>query len=283
MKMTKFTLFSMLMVAFMATSNAQIKTPPASPGAKIEQVVGLSTISVEYSRPGVKGREIFGGLVPFGEVWRTGANQATKITFSEDVKLEGQEVKKGSYAILTKPTASEWTFMLYPHTSTNWGSYLDSKDTPITFAAPVIGMNEVVENFMIAIDEIKADGAGLYFMWDKTMVPVEIKLDTDKAVEASIESTMAGPSANDYSAAANYYLAEGKDMKKALEWINKSISMDTQEKYWILRSKSLIQAKLGDKQGAIETAKKSLELATKADNKDYIKMNMDSMKEWSMD
>ena len=283
MKMTKVLMMSLaILLAGSVSLEAQINTPAPSPSAELEQTVGLTEVQIEYSRPGIKGRTIFGDLVPYGQAWRTGANQATKITFSDDVMLNDKEVKKGSYAIITKPMESSWEFMLYPHVSGNWSSYGKSDVEPITFTSNSMKMGATVENFLIVVDEITSGGANIYFMWDNTMVPVKLGVHTDKSVEASIEKTMAGPSAGDYSAAASYYLAEGKDMNKALDWINKSISMDTQEKFWILRTKSLIQAKLGDKMGAMATAKKSLELATTAENNDYIKMNKESIKEWSM-
>ncbi len=260
---------------------AQVQAPAASPGAKIEQRVGLTDITVEYSRPSVKKREIFGALVPYNEVWRTGANSATKITFSEDVNFGGADVKKGSYALLSKPGRDSWTIMLYPHNNTDWTSYSESGVTPVSVTAKVYPMAKDmhVESLMMGFDNLTSGGADFFVLWDDVYVPVAIKVGTDKAVEASIAKVMAGPTAGDYYSAANYYLNEGKDLKQALEWINKSIAMGN-EKFWVLRSKSLIQAGLGDKKGAIETAGKSLELATKDDNKDYMRMNEASIAEW---
>jgi hypothetical protein len=277
----KITFFFGLMLAFSVQTNAQIKTPAASPSAKVEQMVGLTTVSLEYSRPSVKGREIFGGLVPYDKVWRTGANSATKISFSEDVKLNGVAVKAGSYAVLTKPMKEEWMFMLYPYVSGSWGSYLDSDVEPTTFSAEAGEMPFTVESFMISVGNLTSGGANIYFMWDKTGATVKLEVPTDESVEKSIAATMAGPTAGDYSAAASYYFNEGKDLNKALKWITKSIENDDREKFWILRTKSLIQAKLGDSKGAVMTAKRSLELAKEAKNDDYVRMNEASIKEWS--
>jgi tetratricopeptide (TPR) repeat protein len=262
-------------------SQAQIQTPAPSPGAKVEQRIGLVDVTVEYSRPSKKGRVIFGDLVPYDAVWRTGANAATKITFSDDVVFGGAEVKKGSYALMTKPGMKTWSVMLYPHTSANFGSYLESDVQPITVTTESYMMPEGVnvESFMMGFDNLTNSGGDLYMLWDKTYVPVSIKVSTDKAVEASIAKVMAGPSAGDYFSAAAYYLAEKKDLNKALEWINKSISMDN-EKFWVLRQKSLIQAEMGDKAGAIATATRSLELAREAQSNDYIKMNEESIAMW---
>lgn len=273
-----------LCMAFVTSMiHAQIQTPSLSPSAKIEQRIGLTDVVVEYSRPSKKDRVIYGGVVPYDEVWRTGANSATKITFSEDVVFGGAEVKKGSYALLTKPGMKTWSVMLYPHTSTNFGSYLESGVTPITVTTEAYKMPQGVnvESFMMGFDNLTSGGGDLYMLWDDVYVPVSIKVGTDKAVEASIERVMAGPSSGDYYSAASYYLTEGKDLKKALDWINKSIAMGN-EKFWVLRTKSLIQEGLGDKQGAIVSATRSLELAREANNADYIRMNEDSLKKWKM-
>lgn len=260
---------------------AQIQTPAASPGAKVEQRIGLTDVTVEYSRPSVKKRVIFGGLVPYGEVWRTGANAATKITFSEDVNFGGADVKKGSYALLTKPGMDSWTVMLYPHNNTDWTTYSGSEVTPISVSAKPYPLSKDmhVESLMMGFDNLTNSGADFFVLWDNVYLPVPIKVGTDKTVEESIAKVMAGPSAGDYYSAANYYFTEGKDLNKALDWVNKSIAMGN-EKYWVLRTKSLIQAGLGDKKGAIQTATRSLELATQDSNKDYIRMNTASIAEW---
>jgi hypothetical protein len=263
------------------TIQAQIQTPSASPFSKVEQKIGLTDVTIEYSRPAMKGRTIYGGLVPYDLVWRTGANSATKITFSDDVTVGGAKVAKGSYALLSKPGMKTWTFMLYPHNSTNFSSYLESDVQPITFTTEAIkmpaGVN--VESMMMGFDNISYTGGDLFLLWDNLYVPVPIQVNTDQAVEASIAKVMAGPTSGDYYSAANYYLTSGKDLNKALEWVNRSIEMGN-EKFWVLRAKSLIQAGLGDKKGAIMTANRSLELAREAKNADYIKMNEDSIAEW---
>jgi hypothetical protein len=272
----------MLMFGLSTTMmRAQLQTPEPSPLGKVEQRIGLVDVSVEYSRPGKKGRVIFGDVVPFDQVWRTGANAATKITFSDDVNFGGAEVKKGTYAMLTKPGKKTWSVMLYPHNSTNYGTYLESGVQPITVSTESVEMPKEtdVESFMIGFDGMNNHGGTLYLLWERTYVPVEIKVNTDKAVEANIAKIMEGPQARDYYSAASYYYAEKKDMKKALEWINTSIEKGY-ERYWVLRTKSLIQAELGDKKGAIETATKSLEMAKKDDDSAYIKMNEASIAEW---
>lgn len=260
---------------------AQLQTPAPSPAAKVEQKIGLTDVTVEYSRPSKKGRVIFGDVVPYDAVWRTGANAATKITFGEDVTFGGAEVKKGSYALMTMPGKKTWSIMLYPHNSTSFGSYLESDVKPITVSTESIEMPKEtdVETFMIGFDGLTNQGGTLYLLWERTFVPVDIKVSTDKTVEANITKVMGGPTANDYFSAASYYYAEKKDLNKALEWVNTSIAKGN-EKYWVLRTKSLIQADLGDTKGAIETATKSSELAKADDNPEYVRMNEASIAEW---
>ncbi|HUR30351.1 MAG TPA: DUF2911 domain-containing protein [Saprospiraceae bacterium] len=275
---------SLLLLFFALVSTlvqAQIVTPAISPLGKVEQRIGLTDVSVEYSRPSKKGRVIFGDLVPFDQPWRTGANSATKITFSENVNFGGVEVPKGSYAMLSKPGKKAWTFMLYPHNATNFTTYLESDVQPIMVPAEAIMMPQGinVESLMMGFDNLKSTSGDFYLLWDNVYVPVAIKTNTDQTVEASITKTMSGPTAGDYYSAANYYLNNGKDLNKALEWVNKSIEMGN-EKFWVLRAKSLIQAGLGDKKGAIVSATRSLELATEAKDTAYIKMNTESIAEW---
>ena len=260
---------------------AQIATPAPSPGSKITQSVGLTEVNIEYSRPGVKDRKIFAadGLVPFGEVWRTGANTATKITFSDDVKVDGQELKAGSYAILSKPAADSWDIMFYPYDNGNWMSYPD-KEAVVTAKAKTMNTGHKIENFTITIDNIGTDKADIIFAWDKTAAVLPLGVEVDKRVTAAIERVLAGPTANDYYAAASYYHETGKDLNKALEWINKATEGDN-PMFWQVRRKALILADLNRKKEAIEAAKKSMELAEAAGNADYVRMNKKSIEEWS--
>ncbi len=260
---------------------AQITTPQPSPFQKIEQKVGLTDVTLEYSRPSMKGRTIFGGLVPYDAMWRTGANANTKITFSENVEIGGKSVKAGSYAIFTKPGASNWEVYFYSDTN-NWGTpekWDDSKvAAQVSVQAYPMPMN--IETFTMSFDDLKNDSAMLGILWEKTYVGVPIKFGTDKAVSDNIQKVMNGPSANDYYAAAVYYLETGKDINQAKTWIDKSINMNKEPAFWQLRQKSLIYAKAGDKKGAIEAAKKSMELAKTAGNNDYVALNQKSLKEW---
>lgn len=270
-----------VIVGISSAINAQIKTPQASPAAKMEQVVGLTDVKVEYSRPAMKGRTIFGNLVPFGEVWRTGANANTKITFSDDVTIGGKELKKGTYAIYTIPNQSSWEVIFYSD-ATNWGNPAKWDETKVALktTVEVTPMPKKIETFTLSFDDLSNNSGVLGISWENTYVGVKFEVPTDKTTLKSIETAMAGPTKNDYFQAATYYHTEGKDLKQALEWMKKATVGDDPA-FWYLRRMSLIQADLGDKAGAIATAKKSLAAAEKAGNADYVKMNKESIAEWS--
>lgn len=275
----------LLVLAVFATValQAQINTPAPSPSSKLMQTVGLTEVTVDYSRPSMRGRTIFGDLVPYGKLWRTGANGFTLISFSNDVKIGGQDVKAGTYSIFTKPGAESWEVFFY--TDTQGGgtpSDWDESKVVAKTTAKVISMPKemAVETFTITIDDLKSSSANLGIMWETQYVAVNFEVPTDASVEEDIKKALAGPSAGDYYAAATYYSDQGKDISKANEWMDKAMSMTEKPAFWQLRQQSLIQAKAGDKKGAIETAKKSLAAAKEAGNDDYVKMNTDSLKEW---
>jgi len=278
--MKKIILFVFAVVTAVAV-NAQLKTPAPSTFQKIEQTVGLTDVTVEYSRPSMKGRTIFGGLVPHDKLWRTGANANTKITFSNDVMVGGKEIKAGSYAIYTKPGAQSWDVMLYTD-SNNSGTPQKWDDTKVavTVKAQVYQLPINIETFTISFDDITNNSANLGLMWEKSYVALPIEFMTDKMVAANIDQVMAGPSSNDYYQSAVYYLESDQDINQAKTWIDKSIEMREQPAFWMYRQQALIYAKSGDKKGAITAAKKSLELAKKAGNDDYVALNTKSLKEW---
>ena len=275
-----FTLIMVLTVSFAV--NAQIETPQPSPSQKVEQKVGLTDVTLEYSRPSMRGRAIFGNLVPYGKVWRTGANKNTIITFSTAVTIGDNTLKAGSYAIFTKPNAGNWDVMFYSDTE-NWGTpktWDDSKvAAKVSVKATTLPMD--IETFTFTFDNLTNDSAVLSLLWENTMVDVTIGVPTDATVTDAISKLMNGPSADNYYASARYYLESGKDIKQAAVWIDKAIDMTKAEpKFWWLRQQSLIHAKAGNKKEAIKAAKLSLEYADKAENADYVKMNKASLKEW---
>jgi len=274
-------LFSLLIVSAAAlNAHSQIQRPMASPQGKVEQKVGLTDIKIEYYRPSKNGRVVFGDVVPFDELWRTGANENTKFTCSDPVVFGKDTLKAGTYAIFTKPAKEAWEVIFYTDI-TNWGTpdEFDEKKVALRSKAKVAAMNDVTETFTISIDNLTIKTADLNFTWDKTRVTLNFSVPTAKKMNASIDKVMAGPSGGDYYAAAEFYFKEKQDMKKALEWVNKAVEARP-EAYWILRLKSQIQAELGDYKGAIETAKLSMASAEKDGNKAYIDMNKASIEEW---
>ena len=278
--MKKLVLFTFALT-LMFSVNAQIKTPQPSSFSTIEQVVGLTDVTLEYSRPNMNGRAVFGSLVPFGKLWRAGANKNTMITFSDDVVIAGNELKAGSYAIFITPSAKSWEVIFYSDTN-NWGTpkTIDESKVAAKVSAKTYNVPMDIETWTIGFDNLSSGSTDLGFMWENTYVAVKIEVPTAKTVTASIEKVMAGPTANDYYAAAVYNLSEGKDLKKAKEWMDKAMSMIDEPMFYQLRKQSLLYAALGDKKKAIATAKVSLAKSKEAGNADYVKMNEDSLKEW---
>jgi hypothetical protein len=271
---------SLMLVA--STAMAQIDAPQPSPSAKAMQTVGLTEVTLEYSRPAKRGRDIFGELVPFDKLWRTGANANSMITFSDDVKFAGTDVKAGTYAVYTKPGKKEWTVMLYNDTS-NWGNprAWDEDKVVATATVETKKLKNEVESWTMAINEVTMEGAHLQMMWDETLVAVPFTVPTAAKTQASIDKVMAGPSADDYYAAATFYLDANKNLQQAHEWISEAVEARP-EAYWMHRKKALIEAKMGNKSAAIASAKTSLTLAEEAKNMDYVKLNTDSLKEWGV-
>ncbi len=260
--------------------NAQVKTPAASPFSKVEQSVGMTDVSIEYSRPSAKDRTIFGDLVPYDKKWRTGANRATKIDFSTDVNVGGVDLKAGKYALYSMPGSNSWTFYFYTDTSgggvpSDW----DESKVAASFQVSPKRSSDMIETFLINVNNLRNDGATIDLGWENTVVSIPLSVPSDDIVMESIEKTMAGPSAGDYYNAARYYRESGKDLNKALEWMNKSLEMNG-ERFWTLRQKALLLADMGKMDKAIEVAKRSIELAKEAGNEDYVKNNEKSIKQW---
>ena len=267
-----------------STTKLKITTPQPSPKATVEQRVGLTDISVEYSRPGVKGRAVFGDLVPYGKTWRTGANFNTKVTFSSDVSIDGQTLNAGSYGLYTVPNENSWEIIFYSE-SDNSGVPRDWDDTKIVAktSVEVYSMPMNVETFTITFDDVSSTSAVIGLLWEKTYVGIKFEVPTDKLVSETIDAVMAAsPEAGDYYNAAIYYRQQELDIKKANEWMEKAMSLTEKPAFWQLRQQSLIYAKMGDTEKAIAVAEKSLELSKKAGNEAYIKMNTQSLAEWSV-
>lgn len=274
--------FLLILVVLGFAAQAQVVTPQPSPAGSVYTVVGLTDVKIDYFRPSLKGRKIFGEkdvMYPHGTIWRTGANSGTKISFSDDVKVEGVAVPKGEYLIFTWPNATEWTVALYKDISIggNTGGYDKTKEAA-NFKVKVEKLASPVETFTINIGDIAADNksAKVQLAWELTSIKFKVDVDYEAKVMKSIEAnTKVNP--NNYFQAAVYYLENGKDLKQALEWVNKAAEANPSA-FWILYQKARIQKGLGDKAGALATSKASWEGAQKAGNRDYQAMNEDLQK-----
>lgn len=272
----------MLFLAVVA--EAQVQTPQPSPTASVSTVVGLTDVKVDYSRPRAKGRKIFGEgadvVVPYGKLWRTGANSGTKITFGDDVTIEGTKVAKGEYLIFTWPGASEWTIALYKDVKIggNTDDY-KTENEAANFKVKSSKLSEKVEMFTVNITDLSDDNktAKVELAWENTSVKFGVAVDYDAKVMKSIETaTRVAP--GNYAQAAVYYAENGKDLNQALTWINEAIKGNPKAFWWI-HQKAKIQAKMGDAKGARETANASIALAKENGNDfGYVKLNEDFLK-----
>ena len=260
----------------------QMEMPAPSPTAKIEQKVGLTNVTIKYARPSVRNRVIFGNLVPYDKLWRTGANENSVISFSTPVKIDGVPVPAGNYSIYTIPGADSWDVILYSD-SNNWGLPSEWDENKVIVKSKVSSMESAfkVESFQLSIDNISNNSFILGIAWDHVYIPVEINLPTADLVMNSIDEALKNPKSADLYKAALYLLQEKRDLEKAKSWMNQSIEMMEEPKFYQLRQQSLIYAALEDYENAIAIAKVSLEKSIKAENSDYEKMNLDSIDLWS--
>ncbi|MBX2952969.1 MAG: DUF2911 domain-containing protein [Leadbetterella sp.] len=266
MKLIKVLAFSLL--TWSATAQG-IKVPTKSPLQTIKQEFALSSVEIEYSRPSARGRKIFGDLEAYGKLWRTGANSQTTINFGEDVKVNGKPLKAGKYTILTVIGEQNWKIRFCtPETSV---FNFKEENVVATIDAKPITLPFDIETFTIMFGAQTDNSLEVNIMWERTVVPFTITADIDQKVMAAIDKVMTGDS-KPYFAAASYYLDNGKDLKKALEWANKAVEQQP-DAFWVSHTKAKIQAKLGDKKGAIATATQSLAQAKAAKNGDYVALN----------
>jgi hypothetical protein len=259
----------------------KVDFPAASPACTLKQRVGLTDFEIVYSRPGVKGRTIFGGIVPYGQVWRTGANQATKITFNTPVKFNGATLPAGTYGLFTIPGENEWTIILNTNAA-QWGAYqYNEKADALRFKVEPVTLSDTkLETFTIEFNHIKDESAVLNLVWDKIVVPIRLEVDVTSKVVPQIEAAMASPDKKDaglYFQAATFYYNHGLDLKKALAWVNTGLEGQPRIAFELYHVKAQILAKQGDKEGAIAAAKQSSELAVKVEGagSSFVKMNDD--------
>lgn len=284
MKNSRVSLITLLaLCAFIGNSFGQIELPAPSPTATFSQKVGLTDVSINYSRPGMKGRTVFGDLVPYGKLWRTGANMATKITFSDDVKIGGKDLPAGTYALFSIPGENEWTIIMNKNINQGGtGNYKESEDA-LRVDIKSMKIPGTIETFSIGLEDVKPTSALIEILWESTVVQIPLEVSIDERIMASIDKSMK-ISPNVYQQAATYYHQSGKDLKQAVKWMDQSLKIHEaagDNVFWIYRQKSLIEADMKDYKAAIATANISLKKAKEAKNDDYVKMNTESIAVWS--
>ena len=270
-------IFLLLAITACSVSFAQtLVTPQPSTTQTIKQNFGLSSIELSYSRPNAKERVIFGELVPFGKVWRTGANQASTLTFGDDVTIGNKKIAAGKYGLLSIPNKNNWILIITKQLDvTSPSAYKEENDLVRVDVKPMVGANKV-ETFSMQFTNVKSSSCELTLQWENTTVSLPISTDVDSKVMSQIDNIMIKDNLP-YFNAAMYYMESGKDLNKALSWFNKAVEQNPGAYYMYFQKASCL-AKLGKKQEAITTATKSLALATAAKNPDYVKLNEDLLK-----
>ncbi len=252
-------------------AEAQLKTPAPSPSQTIKQDFGLGTVELSYSRPGMKGRKVFGDLVPFGKVWRTGANSATILNFSDEVTIGGKTIPAGKYGLLSIPDKNSWTLIISKQLDvTSPAAYKQESDV-VRVDVNVMKLEEKVESFTIQFANIKPTSCELHIMWENTAVSLPIGTEVDSKVMKQIDQLM-NRDTRPYFNAAMYYMDNGKDLNQALSWFDKAIEQNPGA-FWVHHQRANCLAKLGKKAEAKAAAEKSKELAAAAKNDDYVKLN----------
>jgi hypothetical protein len=260
--------FAMIFLSTAGIIKAQINTPRPSPGSTVTQKIGLAEVSVNYSRPSMKGRKVFGDVVPFDKIWRTGANEPTKLSFSDTVTVEGKKLAPGDYALYTIPGMTDWTIIIGKNPKVQAGDYKDEQEAARFKVTAEKGCSDV-ETFTIDFTNLTTNSAYLQLSWERTIIKFKIENEVDSKVMAQIKQKMEDTQV--YYQAASYYYDTNRDMNQALEWVNKATAKDP--KFYMLHLKAKIQVRLKDCKGAIETAQKSNELAKIAKNDEYVKFN----------
>lgn len=266
------------MAAFFTCSiHAQVKMPASSPTQTIKQDFAMGNMEIVYSRPSAKGRKVFGDLVPMRKLWRTGANQATKITFSDAVELGGKKVEAGSYVLYSIPSEESWEIILNKGLN-NWGisGYKETEDV-VRFKVTPVKTKSMVETFTIQIANVKPESCDIQILWEQTTVSIPVTANIKDNLKAQIEDALKNAEKKPYWEAAQFYNEYDKNLPKALENVTKAI--DAYPKgYWMIVYKAKIQREMGDIAGALESSKKSMELAKEDGNDDYVKINKELQK-----
>lgn len=272
---TKIT-FGLALMAGQTLFSQALKVPAPSPSQTIKQAFALSEITIDYSRPSAKGRVIYGDLVPFGKIWRTGANAATKITFGDDVKVEGMDVKAGTYALYTVPNKDSWEVMLYKDLTIGGDvAKYKKEDEVLRVVVKPMAINDKVETFVINMCDITNNTANIELVWEKTKVNIKVVTDIDTKIMAAIQANVITDN-RPYYQAARYYYDSGKDLVLAEQWIDKGIASNPKA-YWMVLQKAKIQMKAGNKKGAAVSAEQVIALAKEDKNDDYVKMGQEAL------
>lgn len=263
--------FSVCAAFALLTAEAQtVKTPAPSPTQTIKQDFGVSTVELIYSRPSLRNRQLFVDLAPYGKVWRTGANNATRLKFADDVTIGGQPLKAGEYALFTIPNQDSWEIIINKG-SANWGTDYKQADDVLRFSVKPMKMDQSMETFTMQFANLKQNSTELHLMWGKTAVAIPISMDVESKVMAQINNVM-NKDNRPYYQAAMYYMENGKDMNQALAWFDKAAESNPAA-YWIHHQRANALAKVGKKQEAKAAAQKSMDLAREQKNDDYVRLN----------
>lgn len=275
--MKKIFITAVAVSTFLFTNAQPLTTPQPSPTQTLKQNFGLSSVELSYSRPGIKGRTVFGDLVPYGKVWRTGANQATTITFGEEVMIGETKVPAGKYGLLTIPEAAEWTIIISKQTDvTSPDAYKQDQDVVRVKAKP-FPLPMSIETFTMSFDDVKSSSCNVGIMWDKVYVMFPVSADVDSKVMKQIDNIMTKDNKPYYNA-ATYYFDNGKDMNQALAWVNKAVEASPKAQPWVHTLKTKILAKMGKKTEAIAAAKNAIQIATDTKFPEFVKQNEDILK-----
>jgi len=269
--MKRFIFSAVLIAAFISIKAQSIKTPAPSPPQTIKQDFGLSSIELSYSRPGVKGRKVFGDLVPFGKVWRTGANNATTINFADPVTIGGVKVPSGKYGLLTIPDKDNWTIIITKQVDVTSPADYKMESDVVRVSAKPMATKDKIETFTMQFANVKPSTCDLQMIWENTAVTLPISTDVEATVMKQIDNAM-NKDNKPYYQAAVYYLENGKDLNQALAWFDKAIELQPNA-YWVYHQRANALAKLGKKDDAKASAQKSIELAKEAKNDDYVRLN----------
>ncbi|MGN6640380.1 MAG: DUF2911 domain-containing protein [Mucilaginibacter sp.] len=272
MKRIYFCLVAMLLACASQTSYAQsLKIPQLSSTQTIDQELGLGKITLTYSRPNIRGRKIFGGMEPYGVVWRTGANAATTITFTDDVTIEGNKVPAGEYGLFSIPDQNEWTIIL-SKTPNQWGAYTyKQSDDFLRFKVKTIHHTDPLETLTMQFNNVDQTKCELELRWENISFSFHISTDVDSKIMTNIDDVMNNDK-KPYFQAAMYYYENNKDLHKALEWISTADQEHPNSPFYKVW-KARIQLKMGDKAGALQTAQEGVKLAQQQNDKEYERLN----------